>query len=105
MSSVAGSTSLSQLGLSAERSSHARSGGDAAREGWSLDNNDVTLLRRLIAELRRLLVLAKANDEIVAVNEIVEAVEKVRDGEEPEPAVITLSVGIEDGNQTFSEGW
>jgi hypothetical protein len=63
------------------------------------------VLRRLTTELRRLLALAKANDEIIAVGEILEAVEQVRDGDGLEPAVLTLSVGIEDGNQTFSEGW
>jgi hypothetical protein len=103
MSSVAGgvSTGLSQLGVSPERASDARRAG----KGWSLDDNDVALLGRLTTDLRRLLGLAKSNEAIIAVREIVAAVEKVRDGDDLAPAVLTLSVGIEDGNETFSEGW
>ncbi|MFZ1105354.1 MAG: hypothetical protein WAN86_21295 [Hyphomicrobiaceae bacterium] len=71
---------------------------------WSLDDNDRAVLRRLLTDLRRLLSLAKASDEIMAVGEVVEAVEKVRDGEGVE-GVITLSVGVQDGNESFSEGW
>ena len=74
------------------------------QEAWSLGDNDLALLRRLITDLRRLLALAKSNDEIMAVGEMVEAVEKVRDGEGVEE-VLTLSVGVQDGNEAFSEGW
>jgi len=81
--------------------------GVATRVGqgaWSLLDNDLALLRRLITDLRRLLSLAKSNDEIVAVGEMVMALENVRDGDGIE-AVLSLSVGVQDGNDTFSEGW
>ena len=71
-------------------------------ETWSLDDNDRALLRRLVTDLRRLLSLAKANKEIMAVGEAVDAVEKVRDGEGFE-AGLTLSVRVQDGNETFNE--
>jgi hypothetical protein len=77
----------------------------ADQPAWSLGDNDVALLRRLTTDLRRLLALAKSNDAIMAVGEVVEAVEKVREGQTLEPAVLSLSVGVQDGNQTFSEGW
>jgi nicotinate-nucleotide pyrophosphorylase len=76
----------------------------AGQQTWSLDDNDRALLRRLITDLRRLLSLAKANSEIMAVGEAVDAVEKVRDGEGLQ-AVLTLSVGVQDGNETFNEAW
>jgi hypothetical protein len=82
----------------------ARIATSIGQPAWSLDDNDRAVLRRLITDLRRLLSLAKANDEIMAVGEVVEAVEKVRDGEGVE-GVITLSVGVQDGNESFSEGW
>jgi hypothetical protein len=75
-----------------------------AQPAWSLGDNDRAVLRRLITDLRRLLSLARASDEIMAVGEVVEAVEKVRDGAGVE-GVITLSVGVQDGNESFSEGW
>jgi hypothetical protein len=78
--------------------------GSVGQEAWSLDDSDRAVLRRLITDLRRLLSLAKTNDQIMAVGEAVDAVEKVRDGEGVE-AVLTLSVGVQDGNETFSEGW
>jgi hypothetical protein len=76
----------------------------AGQGDWSLGDDDRALLRRLLTDLRRLLALAKSNDDIMAVGEVVEAVEKVRDGEGLD-GVITLSVGVEDGNASFSEGW
>jgi hypothetical protein len=75
-----------------------------AGQGWSLDDNDRALLRRLLTDLRRLLALAKSNADIMAVGEVVEAVESIRNGEGVD-GVITLSVGVEDGNASFSEGW
>ena len=75
-----------------------------SQEAWSLGDNDLAVLRRLITDLRRLLALAKSNAEIMAVGEMVEAVEKVRDGGGVE-GVLTLSVGVQDGNESFSEGW
>ena len=77
---------------------------DVGQPAWSLDDNDLALLRRLITDLRRLLALAKSNAEIMAVGETVEAVERVRDGEGV-AEVLTLSVGVQDGNESFSEGW
>lgn len=76
----------------------------AGHEAWSLDDNDRAVLRRLITDLRRLLALARSNDEIIAVGEALEAVEKIRDGGGVE-GDLTLSVGVRDGNESFNEGW
>jgi hypothetical protein len=75
-----------------------------AQEAWSLGDNDRVLLRRLITDLRRLAPLAKSNDQLAALGEVVEAVERVRDGGSVEQ-ILTLSVGVQDGNDAFSEGW
>jgi hypothetical protein len=82
----------------------ARIAAAVSQQPWSLGENDLALLRRLITDLRRLLSLATSNDEIMAVGETVEAVERVRDGEGVEE-ILTLSVGVRDGNESFSEGW
>lgn len=75
-----------------------------AEDVWLLTDGDRALLRQLITDLRRLLPLAKSNAELIALGEVVEAVEKVRDGAGVE-AILTLSVGVQDGNDAFSEGW
>jgi hypothetical protein len=75
-----------------------------AQQAWALNDNDRAVLRRLITDLRRLLALAKSNDAIIAVGEALEAMEKVRDGEGVE-GDFTLSVGVQDGNESFREGW
>jgi hypothetical protein len=71
---------------------------------WSLDSNDLALLRRIIIDVRRLLAVAKSNEEVMAVSQMLKALESIRDGDGVE-AVLTLSVGVQDGNPSFSEGW
>jgi hypothetical protein len=68
-----------------------------AQGALSLSDNDRALLRRLLP-------LAKSNEELVALGEVVEAVETIRDGGVIEE-ILTLSVGVQDGNDAFNEGW
>lgn len=75
----------------------------APQGGWALGENDRALLRQLITVLRRLLPLARSNVGLIALGEVLEAIEKVRSGagvEEP----VALSVGVEDGDEAFNEG-
>ncbi len=77
---------------------------DAAQALWSLGDGDRAVLRQLITDLRRLLPLARSNEELIVLGDVISAVEKVRNGEGVEE-ILTLSVGVQDGNDSFNEGW
>jgi hypothetical protein len=74
------------------------------RTGWALGEDERALLDRLIAELRGLLPLAKSNAGLIALGEVLEAVETARDGGRIEDSVALL-VGVHDGDDEYNEGW
>ena len=73
-------------------------------DGWSLGEDDLELLRQLIAVLRGLLPLAKSTAGLIALGEVLDAIERVRDGAGVQQAA-ALSVGAQNGDDAFTEGW
>jgi hypothetical protein len=73
-------------------------------EGWSLGDDDLAQLDRLIAELRSLLPLARSNAGLIALGEALEAIEKVRDGARVAEGAVLL-LGVHEGDDEYNEGW
>jgi hypothetical protein len=73
-------------------------------DGWSLGEEDLELLRRLIAVLRGLLPLARSTAGLIALGEALDAIERVRGGAGIKQAA-AVAVGAQEGDDSFNEGW
>lgn len=76
---------------------------DEGEHGWSLDENDHALLRRLAKSLRRIAPLAQRGNDLIALGEAWGAIEQLLEGQTVDVNV-GLSVGFRRGDQNFEEG-
>lgn len=72
-------------------------------EGWALTDEDRNVLKRLNDAVFGLKFLARGGTELIALGEVLKAIEQISVGEEVDEDV-ELSVGFRRGDQDFEEG-
>ena len=70
---------------------------------WQLNDADLKRLRRLRAEVRGLVRLARTGNDLIAIGEVWEALDDIRENREV-CVLVELTVGFRRGDRDFSEG-
>jgi hypothetical protein len=72
--------------------------------GWTLTENDQDLLPHLAYALRRFTAFAETGQDLIAIGEAIEAIERLLDGKLPE-VIIGLDIGYRAGDAETAEGF